>query len=134
MAANQKDKGYLLLSLFKKYFGENERRWFKIINNLQEEILKLKHEQEYLLAKYFTDMKEMNRILNNNSATMDNLLEHKRMLRVVLGSFYSEESKRIIAESKASGIEKDIKKWLMDWDIVKTSPELNVSNINLYLF
>ena len=126
LASNEKEKGYLLLELFKRYFEENEKRWFKIINNLQEEMLRLKHEQEYLLAKYFKDGKEMDNILHNNEVTIENLQEHKRIIRLVLGSYFNEESKRIIAESRATAIEKDIKKWIIDWDILKISPHLNV--------
>jgi hypothetical protein len=124
-----KEKGYLVLKLFKKYFYYNERKWFKIINHLVEQIIKMKYELEYLLCKYFTtppEKENMKKVINDNSLSNKNLIDHKRMIHLLVGCLHNEEAKRIIAENGTKRLEAQLRDWILDWDKIKMSQEIPV--------
>ena len=85
-----KDRGYLLLKLFKKYFEENEKKWQSILRELKEVIHTLKNDRDLLLSKYEDMPPETKSVLDNNELSHLNLIEHKHLIKRLIGALYSE--------------------------------------------
>eukprot|EP01022_Parablepharisma_sp_SALTPOND_P002435 TRINITY_DN109_c0_g4_i1.p2 TRINITY_DN109_c0_g4~~TRINITY_DN109_c0_g4_i1.p2 ORF type:complete len:402 (+),score=42.85 TRINITY_DN109_c0_g4_i1:1171-2376(+) len=124
-SVKDKEKGYLMLKIFRKYQEAAEQNWFRVITQLVNYTLKLKHEVEYLLAQYFTTPEDVSRIMENSALSIENLAEHKRLINLCVGAYYSKESQLISLEKEKQALENDVKKWIYDWDIIRNSTLLS---------
>eukprot|EP01022_Parablepharisma_sp_SALTPOND_P032104 TRINITY_DN828_c0_g1_i1.p3 TRINITY_DN828_c0_g1~~TRINITY_DN828_c0_g1_i1.p3 ORF type:complete len:380 (+),score=42.98 TRINITY_DN828_c0_g1_i1:1910-3049(+) len=120
-----KEKGYTLLKIFRKIMEESEQKWFATIQYLVKYTMKLKSEVEFLLGKAM-DESDVNRVMGNNVLTLENLIEHKRILKVVLGTCYTEEAKRVEMEKKVKDLQAEINEWVVGWDLLRNSKTLHV--------
>ena len=116
LMVTNKEKGRLLLKMFREYFNKNEEKWFKVVNGLVDQLLKQKAELAYLLAQNLTGIDDVETILTNNEVSVENLAEHKRLLNQVIGAYNNEETKRIDAENKIKYVNGMASKWIYDWE------------------
>ena len=125
LSVGNKEKGYMMLKIFRKVMEESEKKWFKVIENLTKYSLKLKADVEFLLGKFFSKP-DIQTVMENNNPSMENLAEHKRLLQISVGAFFSQESQRIEAEKKTSLLEEEVNRWVLDWSSIRKSSELVV--------
>jgi hypothetical protein len=66
------------------YFEENERKWLSIIEDLKTTISSLRSDRDILLSKYQFPV-DTKKVLNNFELNEYNLLEHKRVIKELIG-------------------------------------------------
>lgn len=128
-----KEKGYMMMKIFRKIMEDTERKWFNTIEGIIAYTIKLKHDNEYLLAKFFTQPEDVKTVMDNNTLTMENLANHKRMLHLTLGAYYTQESERLSAETQAKLIEEEFRKWVYGWDLLRKNDQIIVLIIILMI-
>lgn len=69
----------------------------------------------------------MHEILNNKEVSFENLAEHKRMLNLVLGNYNLKDSHYTNAKTHVAYLKQAINKWVLKWNKIKNSKELEVS-------
>ena len=116
-----------MLKIFRKYQEESERKWFKTLEQLTKYAVKLKSDVEYLLGCYFSSPDDVTRIMLDNSLTAENLAEHKRLIKLCLGSYYNKESQFVAADTERRVLTEDVNTWIKDWDEIRASNLLKVS-------
>ena len=115
-----------ILKLFKDYFNENEKSWFKIFETYFKIIENLKYEIELLTFQFFKDTHEIDGIMKDKSISLNNLIEHKRIISKLIGINNLEQTKRMEIESDKKIEETLINKWISDWNLIKNSEYLSV--------
>jgi hypothetical protein len=126
-----KEKGKLFLKLFKKYFEEQERHWFKMLSDLQEVIETLKQDREYLLCKFIDKSdkvvdtaflkEDILGVLNDEGVNDSNLIEHKRVIKQLIGFINREEDERYLVGLEKKNVEKDVKDIIYSWDLIRAN-------------
>ena len=129
---DMKDKGYTLLKIFRKIMKLSEQRWFGAMEHIVQYAIKLRADIEELLTSSFPEQKVSQR-LDNNAITTENLLEHKRIVKIVIGEYRAEQAKRVELEKKIKDLEAEISEWVLDWDSLRKSEKLKVFSEPLIL-
>ncbi len=91
-----------------------------------EHFQKLKKEQDFLLGKFPHPPKDLNieNSLRNNSCTVENLIDHKAIIRILMGEYFNQEAQRILAETQTSNLQRELRLWIIDWDSLKLSKNI----------
>jgi len=126
VSLQNKELGMEILKLFKDYFNENEKSWFKIFETYFKIIENLKYEIELLTFQFFKDTHEIDGIMKDKSISLNNLIEHKRIISKLIGINNLEQTKRMEIESDKKIEETLINKWISDWNLIKNSEYLSV--------
>ena len=124
ISLNDKDLGALILKLFKGYFSENENLWFEILSKLMDYIIYLKSMIDLFLNTSYLNKEEAKKIVEDTSISEINLMNHKKFLNQTLGKLYNEETRRIISENEYRMLEKEINKWIYNWESVHCSQHI----------
>ena len=118
-----KDLGYMLLKVFKKYFEENEKVWLNLIGKCKNVIDILKTDRDILLKSH--DLPQsLDSFLENNELTEENLMKHKQMIKELIGRVHEEEDKSVISELEKKHIDDEVRSWIYDWDRIRISHKL----------
>jgi hypothetical protein len=59
-----KQKGKVFIKLFKSYFEEQEKKWFKIVRDLVQTIKMVRTDRDFLLGKHVENSQEGNSLNN----------------------------------------------------------------------
>jgi len=125
VSGKQKELGYLLMLLFKRYNEESERKWQSVMKGLKEYIDKLKNEREYLLCKFnYSAQMNLKETLENKELTEENLIEHKTLIEKIIGEFYDIEDRHFTENYKRKYFEKEVYDTMWEWDKLRVSKHL----------
>ena len=118
-----KDLGYMLLKVFKKYFEENEKVWLGLVNKCKTVIDILKADRDILMKSHDLPP-NLDKFLENNEVTEENLMKHKQMIKELIGRVHEEEDKSVISELEKKHIDDEVRSWIYDWDRIRISHKL----------
>ncbi|CDW72497.1 UNKNOWN [Stylonychia lemnae] len=120
-----KDRGLFLIRLIKEYFKENERKWYQIIKKIGTFNKVLKQDRELLMCKYNIDVKmEIPKVIDNMSDTIENLVNHKRIIKTIIGKLNQEEDQRLKLNKELKTLRKQIDTLVFDANELLNNQEL----------
>lgn len=69
-----------------------------------------------LLAKYESESTNTKSTLDNFELTEKNLLEHKRIIKDLIGQVHKEQDKAFLNELELKQTQSEINAWIWNWD------------------
>lgn len=76
--------------------------------------------------KYIEKIESVNEILFTNKVTLDNLMQHKKLIHELFSIINEKREDIYLMQSQIEIYQKEIKFWLWDFDTIKINPEIRV--------
>eukprot|EP00347_Sterkiella_histriomuscorum_P017108 403350635 len=120
-----RDRGHLLVRLINEYFIENEKKWFGVVQKIAAYNQVLKQDRELLMGKYEREISvDIKNVLENPSDSFENLIQHKTIIKTLLGKLNNEEDLRLKQELKLVDMKAQIDKILFESEKLLEDREL----------
>ena len=125
-----KERGYLLLKIFRKYFDETEKQWMGVIRGLALQIQSLRHDRDSLLSKYLFPedeeeaLRHQRRVLDNTNESRENLIEHKHLVKTMMGRANMLQDENVRLKAELDSLRKDVNAFLYDFESMRGSSTL----------
>ena len=125
-----KERAVLLYKFFKTYFVEQEKKWFLLINRMNDKIKYYKDLCKAIVQqknRFIDKIERINDVLFNNKPTNQNLQDHKKLIQDLLQVINEKRKELYLLNSNNEILEKELKFWVFDIDSIKLSSELRVT-------
>lgn len=64
---------------------------------------------------------ELEKLLENDQLTKENLMNHKEMIKKLVGKVHDAEDRSFIAELEKKHIDDEVRSWIYEWDRIRVS-------------
>ena len=118
----------LVIKILQRIFEIHKKQVFHVVNDLVNELVTLKNNEELFLHKYDinVDQERLITVLSNNNPTTENLAKHKIVLKILMGRLNEEEAKRMKSEEVYSELYNKVSIYITDWEMIAKSTLLIV--------
>ena len=122
----------IAIKILQRIFEIHKKQVFQVVNDLINELVALKNNEELFLHKYdiSIDQEKLINVLSNNNPTIENLAKHKVVMKILMGRLNEEEAKRMKSEEVYNELYNKVSIFITDWEMIAKSTLLIV--VSLY--